>query len=193
MTDFPEAGLDAGREALRRFLVGEDDISAMHTKVVMIATETIPGCDLASITLLKDGRPFTPAYTGKTALALDQAQYKAGEGPCLAAVSHRGLEHATTASDERWPAFVAAAAEKGVLATLSIPLGNHESVLGALNLYSETVEHYDRAAQDLACVSLISWALPSRPSRATSSPTSSPSNSNRPWSPVPPSNRPRAS
>ena len=152
MTDFPKAGLDAGREALRRFLVGDDDLSAMHTKIVMIATETIPGCDLASITMLKEGRPTTPAFTGKTALVLDQAQYKAGEGPCLAAIAHRGLEKVTTATDQRWPAFVAAAADNGVLATLSVPLGNQEVVLGALNLYSETAEHYDEAAQDLACV-----------------------------------------
>ena len=151
MTDFPKAGLDAGGEALRRFLAGDDDMSAMHTKIVLIASETIPGCDLASITVVKEGRPTTPAYTAKAALALDQAQYKAGEGPCLAAIAHRGVEKVNTATDERWPAFVAAAAENGVLATLSVPLGNHEAVLGALNLYSQTAEHYDQAAQDLAC------------------------------------------
>lgn len=152
MTNFPKAGLDAGREALRRFLAGDDDLSSMHTRIVMIATEAIPGCDLASITMLKEGRPTTPAFTGKTALALDQVQYKAGEGPCLAAIAHRGLENVTTATDQRWPAFVAAAADNGVLATLSVPLGNHEVVLGALNLYSQTAERYDEAARDLACV-----------------------------------------
>jgi transcriptional regulator with GAF, ATPase, and Fis domain len=152
VTDFPKAGLDAGREALRRFLAGDDDITSMHTKIVMIATETIPGCDLASITMLKEGRPTTPAFTGKTALVLDQAQYTAGEGPCLAAIAHRGLEKVITATDQRWPAFVAASADNGVLATLSVPLGNHDVVLGALNLYSQTAEHYDEAAQDLACV-----------------------------------------
>ncbi len=146
------AGLDAGREALRRFLAGEDDLSSMRTKVVMIATETIPGCDIASITMLKEGRATTPAFTGKKALDLDLAQYKAGEGPCLSAIAHRGVERVTTASDERWPAFVAAAAENDVLSTLSVPLGNHEVVLGALNLYSETADQYDKTSQDLACV-----------------------------------------
>jgi len=152
VTDFPKAGLDAGSEALRRFLAGDDDMSTMHTKIVIIATETIPGCDLASITMVKEGQPTTPAFTGKTALALDKAQYTAGEGPCLAAIAHRGVEHMTTASEERWPAFVAAAGDNGVLATLAVPLGNDEVVLGALNLYSQTTEHYDQAARDLACV-----------------------------------------
>ena len=57
MADFPRAGLDAGREALRRFLAGEDDLGAMHTKMALIATETIPACDIASITMLEAGSP----------------------------------------------------------------------------------------------------------------------------------------
>ncbi len=59
MADFPRAGLDAGREALRRFLAGEDDLGAMHTKMALIATESIPACDIASITMLRGGKPTT--------------------------------------------------------------------------------------------------------------------------------------
>ena len=136
MSDFPQAGLDAGREALRRFLAGDDDLAAMHTKIALIATETIPGCDLASISMLRAGKAVTPAFTGKTALLLDEVQYKLGDGPCLAAIRHRGLEHVSTRSDDRWPDYVAAASEHGVRAIMSVPLGNHESVVGALNLYS---------------------------------------------------------
>lgn len=151
MSDFPQSGLDAGREALRRFLAGEDDLPGMHTKIAMIATETVPGCDMASITALRGGKPTTPAFTGKIALRLDETQYELGDGPCLAAIRHRGLEHVSTASDDRWPAFVAAASEHGVLATMSIPLGNDEAVMGALNLYSETEANYDEAARAVAC------------------------------------------
>lgn len=57
----------------------------------------------------------------------------------------------STASDDRWPAFVSAASEHGVLATMSIPLGNDEAVMGALNLYSETEASYDEAARAVAC------------------------------------------
>ena len=76
MTDVPQPGLDAGREALRRFLAGEDDLAVMHTKIAVIATETVPGCDMASITTLRGGKPTTPAFTGKFALLLDETQYK---------------------------------------------------------------------------------------------------------------------
>lgn len=134
MSEFPQAGLDAGREALRRFLAGEDDLAAMHTKIALIATETIPGCDLASVSILRAGKPFTPAFTSKTALVLDETQYKLGDGPCLSAIRHRGLEHVSTPSEDRWPAYVAAALKHNVHATMSVPLGNHESVVGALNL-----------------------------------------------------------
>ena len=151
MTKLPQGGLDAGREALRRFLAGEDDLSTMHTKIALIATETIPPCDLASITLLKDGKPTTPAFTAKDALVLDEVQYRTGEGPFLDAVAHRGVEHVTIGSDTRWPAFVAAASDLGVLATFSVPLGNGEAVIGGLNLYSQTAERFDEAAQELAC------------------------------------------
>jgi GAF domain-containing protein len=144
-------GLDTGREALRRFLAGEDDLATMQTKVAMIATETIPGCDITSVTMLKAGTPSTPAFTQKTAKILDDVQYRLGDGPCLAAIRHRGLEHVSTATDDRWPDFVAAAAEQGVLATMSVPLGNEETVVGALNLYSETAPAYDDQAKAAAC------------------------------------------
>ncbi len=151
MSEFSQAGLDAGREALRRFLAGEDDLAAMQTKIALIATETIPSCDVASITMVRGGKPSTPAFTGKTALLLDETQYKLGDGPCLAAIRHRGIEHVITGSDDRWPAFAAAASDHGVLAALSIPLGNEEAVMGALNLYSQTEAEYDAAARDVAC------------------------------------------
>ena len=151
MTDLPQAGLDSGREALRRFLAGEDDLAGMQTKIALIATETIPGCDVASITMVQRAKPTTVASTGKIALRLDEVQYGIGDGPCLSAIRHRGVEHVRTASEARWPAFISAASDRGVSAVLSIPLGNDEAVMGALNLYSESNAEYDEAARDLAC------------------------------------------
>jgi GAF domain-containing protein len=151
LSDIPKAGLETGCEALRRFLAGEDDLVTMNTKIAVIATETIPACDLASITMMRGDAPHTPAYTDKAALLLDLTQYKAGDGPCLAAIRHRGVEQLTTASDQRWPAFAAAATDEGVRSTMSVPLGNDESVLGALNLYSRTTEEYDESARATAC------------------------------------------
>ena len=151
MSDFPQAGLDAGREALRRFLAGEDDLTAMHTEIALIATESIPGCDLASVSMVRAGKVVTPAFTSKTALLLDKVQYELGDGPCLEAIRHRGLEHVSTTSDDRWPGFVSAASQHGIRATMSVPLGNDEAVVGALNLYSETMRVFDADARQVAC------------------------------------------
>ncbi len=67
MSHIPHIGLDQGREALRRFLVGDDDLDAMPSRIAMIATETVPGCDLASITMVRRGEPRTPVFTDKAA------------------------------------------------------------------------------------------------------------------------------
>lgn len=143
-------GLDAGREALWRFLVGDDDLDGMLTKVALIATEVVPGCDLASVTMIKEGRPTTPVFTDTVALDLDRVQYDLGDGPCLAAARHRGVEHLRVGADDRWPHFDAAARAAGVTAVLSAPLVNGDVVSGALNLYSRTVAGFDDDGREVA-------------------------------------------
>jgi GAF domain-containing protein len=133
------AGLEAGREALRRFLVGEDDLSSMLTRISLIAVETIQDADLASITMLNArSEPTTPTFTDKVALELDQVQYALDDGPCLAALRHQGCEHVETDRDQRWPKFSSVAAEHGIREVLSTPLIDREAVKGALNLYSRS-------------------------------------------------------
>jgi GAF domain-containing protein len=150
MSDTLNGGLDRGREALRRFLAGEDDMMAMLTKIVLIATETVPGCDLASITMLRNGEPMSPVFSEKAAGALDETQYATGDGPCLAAIRERGVIELLPHTDQRWPSFNEAALAMGVWASLSAPLGNEEAVVGALNLHSRTADGFDRDARRVA-------------------------------------------
>jgi GAF domain-containing protein len=150
VTEQRPEGVAAGSDALRRFLAGEESLSSMLSTITGIATQTVPGCDAATITLLRDGGPSTPSYTSETARLLDETQYKFGDGPCLTAIRHRGIEHAATAAAGKWPEFQVEAARLGVLATLSVPLGNHETVLGALNMYSETTADYSEDARHTA-------------------------------------------
>lgn len=147
-----ETGTHGGREALRRFLAGEDTLDGMLERVVLIATETVPGCDLASITMMKRGTPTTPVANDKRALGLDETQYATGDGPCLSAIRHRGVEQVVTGADDRWPEFTAAAAELGVRAALSVPLGDADAVLGALNMYSTSATVFDEDARAAACL-----------------------------------------
>lgn len=109
-------------------------------KITLIAAETIPGVEAASITMVTAGGPKTPAYSDKVAFDLDQVQYDSGDGPCLGAIRQQGVEHTTTTEpdSERWPTFSSAARARGVQAVLSAPLIDREVAKGALNLYSQS-------------------------------------------------------
>jgi hypothetical protein len=149
VSDVFASGLDAGREALRRFLAGDDDLQSMLSKIAVIAADTIPGVDAASITMMAGGVPRTPAYSDKLAFDLDQVQYDLGDGPCLCAIRHQGVEHMTTEPDaEHWPTLRAQARERGVRAVVSAPLIDREVAKGALNLYSQS--GYDPETRDVA-------------------------------------------
>ena len=150
MSDFSKDGLDDGREALRRFLAGDDDLETMLTKIVLLVTEWVPGCDVASITRVGRDGPTTPVFTDKAAVWLDEVQYSEGDGPCLAAIRHHGPEHCMTASETRWPVFAEAARDHGVLSVLSTPLLDGDVSVGALNMYSRSVERYDDDARQRA-------------------------------------------
>jgi len=145
------AALDQGRELLRRFLSGADDRHTMLTNITLLAIETVPGCDMASITMVVDGIAMTPVFSHDVALQLDETQYDFGDGPCLAAIRHQGVERFSTPSDQRWPLF-RAAAEHGVSGVLSVPLVHEETASGALNLYSTTVITYDDDAASVAAL-----------------------------------------
>lgn len=129
---------------------GDDDLDTMLTKIVLLATESVPGCDLASITRIGRDGPTTPVFTDKAAFQLDEVQYSEGDGPCLAAIRHHGPEHWTTSSDSRWLAFAEAARNHGVRSVLSTPLIDGDTSVGALNLYSRTIERYDADARETA-------------------------------------------
>jgi GAF domain-containing protein len=131
-------GLDAGREALRRFLAGIDPLEVMHQEVLELAADAVPGVDEASLTIISEGQPMTSIYIGDRALELDKVQYDEGDGPCLAALRHQGLELVDLADDERWPRFCDVGRTLGIAATLSAPLIDGEGAKGALNLYSTT-------------------------------------------------------
>src|SRR3954467_12200775 len=121
----------------------------MLTKIAMIATESVPGCDLASITMIRNGHFRTPVFTDKAAVVLDEAQYQLGDGPCLSAIRHRGVEQVDTRTDVRWPSFNAAAVRLNVLGCLSLPLVADEVVVGGLNMYSKSAGAYNDDAREM--------------------------------------------
>jgi GAF domain-containing protein len=115
----------------------ETTFSGLLTRVTNLATRTISGADQVSITLVGSGGSHTAAFTGELALALDEVQYKYGQGPCLSAAAYDTTVHvADMATESRWPHWAGEAVIAGMHSSLSIGLPMHETVTGALNVYA---------------------------------------------------------
>jgi hypothetical protein len=129
-----------------------------------------PGADAATVTLLEHGRPDTVAATEQTLVALDAAQYRSGDGPCLYALRSGTVVRADVAQTrQRWPAFADAAVGAGVRTALSCPLflpgddpiayerAAEQHVSGALNVWSREPDAFDTL--EAALVAMFTSAM----------------------------------
>ncbi|MFI7543625.1 GAF and ANTAR domain-containing protein [Actinoplanes sp. NPDC049599] len=134
-----------------RIKLGETGVDGVLTRVAELARGTLPGADEVSITLVRDGRPWTAASTGEIALHLDEQQYAGNAGPCLQAAAEKTtVSVPDTASDTRWDGWAAQAAAAGVGSVLSVGLPIVESVSGAVNSYGRPARAFDDDAIRLA-------------------------------------------
>lgn len=135
------------------FLLGEDSLDAILTRVVTLADQLLEPVVAASISLRRGGRYVTPAHSADLAKRIDECQYEADAGPCVDALK---LGHAmlirSLADASAWPETQQAAREEGVESILSLPLvAGKVGVVGALNLYSCDEDGFSdvRGAADL--------------------------------------------
>jgi ANTAR domain-containing protein/GAF domain-containing protein len=105
------------------------------------------GFDGATVSARHDDDVATIATTDQRMLALDDAQYETGEGPCLTVLDPHdpiSLDDAAR-SEDRWENFARTAAHLGIHSTLSVHLPVDSAGLTAsLNLYSK--QHLDVGA-----------------------------------------------
>jgi GAF domain-containing protein len=126
-----------------------ETLEGILSRVAETATVAIPGCDHASVTLAGDDGLRTAACTDDVAKEIDAREYALREGPCVAALASRRIEHLpTTESPERWVAFAEMIAGHGVHSALGVPLG--DQVPGAVNAYSRTPHAFDEEAIETA-------------------------------------------
>ena len=115
-------------------------------RLAELACETIPGCSAGSVTLWREGEPYTVVSTSALAQEVDNAQYASGDGPCLdAGRSGETYLVADLAADGRWPEFAAVAVRHGIRSSLSLPLAVRGEPIGALNLYSQDLDGFAAA------------------------------------------------
>jgi hypothetical protein len=130
MADAPlrEAGPDAAEVRLNRLLnlILESAVEALHF-------------DAATVTARHGQDMATVAATDQRFIALDDAQYESGEGPCLTVLEPHDPISLDDAGelDDQWQHFSRTAAHLGVHSSLSmhLPVDTAE-VAASLNLYS---------------------------------------------------------
>ncbi len=146
MTHDPMDPLAAFAE-LGRVKFTETSLDDVLSRVADLAQRALPGASDVSITLVRRGAPYTAAYTGELALALDERQYEHLRGPCLqAAAEHRTISVPDTATDDRWSGWAPRAAAAGVGSVLSVGLPVRDGVSGALNVYGHRPAAFDDEA-----------------------------------------------
>jgi GAF domain-containing protein len=89
------------------------------------------------------------ASTDPTSQALEEAQERTGEGPCVDAyVEGRTVHTADLRRDERWPELARAVAGDGVRAVLGVPTRLEGSLIGTLNAYARDAHPWDQTDID---------------------------------------------
>ena len=139
-------------DALWRTVVSDDaNLQTAMRRVAETGRAVVADCDSASITIIERGRPVTVGSTNDTAQALDEAQYSAGEGPCLSA-AHEGrtIRIDDTGNEERWPRFVASARANGIRCSLSVPIKvSGSTTFAGFNLYGKALGGFSDADKEL--------------------------------------------
>jgi GAF domain-containing protein len=151
MTEEPDS-LDTAIRTLSRLLLTEETLETTLGRVAGLACRTIPGCEMASLTMMRGDRPSTAVQTDPEVEPLDTAQYQGVGGPCLEAYATRQIIRLDLPAENgaRWPEFTAAARGAGVLSVLAVPLTLGHSAVGALNLFSKTTRGFTQADEETA-------------------------------------------
>jgi transcriptional regulator with GAF, ATPase, and Fis domain len=142
---------DDALDRLGRIRLTDHSMRSLLGEIASLAGSSLPGRLEASVTLLTGDDPITAVSTSPLALDLDEAQYRHGHGPCMhAATTGEPVEIEDMRTDLRWPEFLRAAAARGCLSSLSLPLPMHEKVSGALNIYSRHPSAFDEGSRGFA-------------------------------------------
>lgn len=131
--------LSEGLAVMSRFFVGDATLCETLEKVSHLACDAVSNADMLGLTMLVEGRARTAAFTDRTALEIDSAQYESGVGPCLDAFRHKQVYRIDHMDEDRqWPPFSEAAAAHGIESSMSVPLLAGHSGVGALNFYARS-------------------------------------------------------
>lgn len=133
--------------AWARTIAGSERVADSLPRIVEGAAAVVPDIRHAGVAMrTRGGMLACAAHTTETAAAVDRAQIRMSEGPCIDAVAGTDTVVLPDAATEtRWPRFVREAVRHGVRASLSVPFTSARPV-GALNLHLTRHALDDRSA-----------------------------------------------
>jgi transcriptional regulator with GAF, ATPase, and Fis domain len=145
-------------EALADALAVEEDFQVVLDQACRQVIQAVPGVDMASVTVVRDGKAETLAATDDRVLGLDIDQYRAGEGPSLQAVATGEIVRIeVNQAALRWPVFAEAARLAGVGSFLAAPLPIDAEFIGSVNCYSW--QHHGFRELDAQLLALYTTAV----------------------------------
>lgn len=141
-------------EELSELVRSEESVESTLDLVSRLAVDTIPGCTVASVSLVRKDDITTLGSSDPVALRLDAIQYETGEGPCLDAIGKDAtwFQIDDMSTDSKWPAFAGRAAESGFGSLLALTLRIDAETLGALNLYGHEAHAFNDEDRDFGAI-----------------------------------------
>jgi GAF domain-containing protein len=141
----------AALRELSNLLLSDETMRSSLQRVAFLSVRAIEVCDAAGVSVVSDGGVTTAASSDNRVEAVDEIQYRTGQGPCLQAITDGRIFRLDSMDEEtRWPEFTAVAAECGVRGCLALPLIEDGETFGALNLYSFQARPFDVGDEDAA-------------------------------------------
>ena len=128
-----------------RSLLDQEDVQHTLQGIVDLAAEHLGDEIWASVSLVRGRRPITtPASSDERAVRADHLQYELEQGPCLDAIwEHDTFAIRDFAADQRYPEWSRRVLQEvGARSSLSFQLFTAQDTLGALNLYSSSVDAF---------------------------------------------------
>lgn len=151
--NYPQSLLDSFQE-LSALVLSHETVRSTLDIVSSLAVQTIPSCDVASVSLVKADGISTIGWSDPVATTLDAVQYETRQGPCLDAITKEAawyqLDEMST--DTRWPDFSSLAAREGFESLLAFPLRAETDRLGALNLYAREAYAFTQEDREIGAI-----------------------------------------
>ena len=136
-SSFTSASDPSWSDGLLSLLVSTDTFEGFLHELTVATVAALPEGSMCGITVVRDERAVTIASSDDLTLAVDQIQYRTGQGPCLDTLAGGQVNHiADTSAEPRWRSFCTEAFAHGVRSCLSLPLNGPGGLVGGYNLYN---------------------------------------------------------